>query len=192
MCVRVCGGNEVWVRVGRQPAPCRVFRGHASNQPHSFSLCYEYAHSSTEVIFRRCGCATSTPAGPSLLSPSPVPSFCVIRLCPRQTNLPYSTHLVRSTPRIPATGMFINCHSDGILRRLRGPQETGYKIPRGEVGDGKGKKADIASFPKRRLLYRRCHTPVQVPTAILSVSAYMQEFLAAQAGRITHVDCPPA
>lgn len=27
--------------------------------------------------------------------------------------------------------MFINCHSDGILRRLRLPGETGYKIPRG-------------------------------------------------------------
>ncbi|CAM9505797.1 unnamed protein product [Pylaiella littoralis] len=30
-----------------------------------------------------------------------------------------------------ATGMFINCHSDGILRRLRGSGETGYRIPRG-------------------------------------------------------------
>jgi len=29
------------------------------------------------------------------------------------------------------TGMVINHHSDGILRRLRGPQETGYGIPRG-------------------------------------------------------------
>lgn len=29
------------------------------------------------------------------------------------------------------TGMFTNCHSDGILRRLRRPGETGYKIPRG-------------------------------------------------------------
>ncbi|CAN0542626.1 unnamed protein product, partial [Ectocarpus sp. 8 AP-2014] len=28
--------------------------------------------------------------------------------------------------------MFINCQSDGILRRLRGPGETGYKIPEGE------------------------------------------------------------
>eukprot|EP00752_Nemacystus_decipiens_P009210 g8226.t1 len=30
-----------------------------------------------------------------------------------------------------AAGMYINCHSDGILRRLRRPGETGYKIPRG-------------------------------------------------------------
>lgn len=30
------------------------------------------------------------------------------------------------------TGFFINYQSDGILRRLRGPGETGYKIPRGE------------------------------------------------------------
>ncbi|CAM9136750.1 unnamed protein product [Scytosiphon promiscuus] len=30
-----------------------------------------------------------------------------------------------------ALGMYINCHSDGILRRLREPGETGYKIPRG-------------------------------------------------------------
>ncbi|CAM9352993.1 unnamed protein product [Ectocarpus sp. 13 AM-2016] len=30
-----------------------------------------------------------------------------------------------------SAGMFINCQSDGILRRLRGPGETGYKIPEG-------------------------------------------------------------
>ncbi|CAN0015160.1 unnamed protein product, partial [Hapterophycus canaliculatus] len=30
-----------------------------------------------------------------------------------------------------AAGMGINIHSDGILRRLRAPGETGYKIPRG-------------------------------------------------------------
>jgi len=29
------------------------------------------------------------------------------------------------------TGMFINCHSDSILRNLRKPGETGYKIPKG-------------------------------------------------------------
>ncbi|KJH48701.1 3-oxo-5-alpha-steroid 4-dehydrogenase [Dictyocaulus viviparus] len=29
------------------------------------------------------------------------------------------------------TGMFINITSDSILRNLRGPGETGYKIPRG-------------------------------------------------------------
>uniref|UniRef100_A0A914DJ70 3-oxo-5alpha-steroid 4-dehydrogenase (NADP(+)) n=1 Tax=Acrobeloides nanus TaxID=290746 RepID=A0A914DJ70_9BILA len=28
-------------------------------------------------------------------------------------------------------GMFINCHSDHILRNLRKPGETGYKIPKG-------------------------------------------------------------
>jgi 3-oxo-5-alpha-steroid 4-dehydrogenase 1 len=31
----------------------------------------------------------------------------------------------------PRAGMWINIQSDGILRNLRKPGETGYKIPRG-------------------------------------------------------------
>lgn len=34
------------------------------------------------------------------------------------------------------TGLVINIHSDHILRNLRKPGETGYKIPRGKSGPG--------------------------------------------------------
>ncbi|XP_054343997.1 3-oxo-5-alpha-steroid 4-dehydrogenase 1 isoform X2 [Pongo pygmaeus] len=108
------------------------------------------ARSSRGIVRRtRCTAATRCPATGSECRRGP-PGWC--RSCPRWPCR--STSTPASPPRASAarptasswpcsssttgigfglwlTGMLINIHSDHILRNLRKPGDTGYKIPRG-------------------------------------------------------------
>ncbi|XP_031991123.1 3-oxo-5-alpha-steroid 4-dehydrogenase 1 isoform X6 [Hylobates moloch] len=108
------------------------------------------ARSSRGIVRRtRCTAATRRPATGSECRRGP-PGWC--RSCPRCSCR--STSTPASPPRASAarptasswpcsssttgigfglwlTGMLINIHSDHILRNLRKPGDTGYKIPRG-------------------------------------------------------------
>ncbi|XP_072608787.1 3-oxo-5-alpha-steroid 4-dehydrogenase 1 isoform X2 [Vulpes vulpes] len=66
----------------------------------------------------RCGCARA-----------PRPSASAAR--PTASSWPCSSCTTRNGFCLWLIGMLINIHSDHILRNLRKPGETGYKIPRG-------------------------------------------------------------
>ncbi|NP_001311251.1 3-oxo-5-alpha-steroid 4-dehydrogenase 1 isoform 2 [Homo sapiens] len=119
--------------------------------PRSPTCSAPWAARSSRAIVRRtqCTAATRCPATGSECRRGP-PGWC--RSCPRWPCR--STSTPASPPRVSAarptasswpcsssttgigfglwlTGMLINIHSDHILRNLRKPGDTGYKIPRG-------------------------------------------------------------